>query len=85
MPVTAIHPPEEGARLLKILECLDPANPPGGAWKHRTKDGRILDVEVSGHVFEFKDRRAVLAVVQDVTERKQLEVELHQAQRLETV
>jgi PAS domain S-box-containing protein len=85
MPVTAIHPPEEGARLLKILACLDPANPPGGAWKHHTKDGRILDVEVSGNVFEFKDRRAVLAVVQDVTERKQLEVELHQAQRLETV
>jgi PAS domain S-box-containing protein len=38
-------------------------------WRHRTKDGRILDVEINSHVITFAGRRAVLVVANDVTER----------------
>ena len=79
-----IYAPEETARLSKVLESPG-GKPPGGAWRHRTRDGRELDVEVSAREFTFVGRRAVLAVVQDVSERKRLEVELRQAQRLESV
>jgi len=85
MVITDVHPAEDAGCLREAHAFLDLAQPPGGAWRHRTKDGRILDVEVSGHVFEFKGRKAILAVVQDITERKRLQVELHQAQRLEAV
>jgi PAS domain S-box-containing protein len=38
-------------------------------WKHQTKDGRIIDVEISSHVVNFGGRRAVLVAADDVTER----------------
>ena len=83
--ILKIHTPEEAIRLRAALASLDPAHPPSGLWKHQTKEGRILDVEVAASVFEFYGRKAVLAVSQDVTERKRLEAQLHQAQRLEAV
>jgi PAS domain S-box-containing protein len=82
--MTAIHPPAEAERLGKALAA-NPAEAPHGAWQHQTKEGRIVDVEVTAQGFDFKGRAAVLVVAQDVSERKRLEVELHQAQRLESV
>lgn len=47
---------------------------------HRLKEGRLIHVEVRAHPLEFKDRRAVLVVAQDVTARTELEEQLqHQA------
>ncbi len=82
--VTAIYPPDEAERRQKRLAA-HPGEPLRGAWKHLTKDGRILDVELTAQFFEFRGRPAVLVVAQDVTERRRLEVDLHQAQRLEAV
>ena len=53
--------------------------------KHQTKDGRILDVEVSSHLTTFAGKAAVLVAVQDVSDRKQMEVELRHSQKLESV
>jgi PAS domain S-box-containing protein len=53
--------------------------------KHRTRDGRTLDVEAGAQAFEFRGRRVVLLVAQDVTERERLELELRHAQKLESV
>ncbi len=41
--------------------------------KHRAKDGRIIPVDVNTSIILFEDRRAVLAVIRDITERKALE------------
>jgi len=40
---------------------------------HRTKDGRVVPVEVNSSVIMFDDRLAVLAVIRDTTERLALE------------
>ena len=56
-----------------------------GAWRHLTKSGQLLDVEIVAHDFDFGGRRAVLVVAQDVSEKLRLQVELQQAQRLEAV
>ena len=51
-----------------------------GCWRHRLNDGRIIDVEVASHGLLFSGRSAVLAAIQDVTQRTALEDELrHQA------
>ena len=51
-----------------------------GDWRHVLKDGRVIDVEVRSHEFVFEGRPAVLAAIQDVTERNSLQAELqHQA------
>jgi two-component system cell cycle sensor histidine kinase/response regulator CckA len=53
--------------------------------RHRTKSGRMIDVEVAVHEIEFEGRRAQLAVLMDITGRLQLEEQLRQAQKMEAV
>jgi PAS domain S-box-containing protein len=52
---------------------------------HVAKDGHRIPVEVSGHVVALSGERFVLAIVRDVTERRRLEAQLRQAERLETI
>ena len=53
-----------------------PALEASGPWRHCTRDGRQLDVEIISHALEFGRRAAALVVAQDVTERKRTEREL---------
>jgi PAS domain S-box-containing protein len=43
--------------------------------QHVRKDGKKLDVEVSSHLFEYNEKQTVLAIVRNITERKQAELE----------
>jgi PAS domain S-box-containing protein len=51
-------------------------------WRHRRKDGTVVDVEVSRRTYPFGSRPATLAVVRDVTQRLRLERELKQSVHL---
>jgi two-component system, cell cycle sensor histidine kinase and response regulator CckA len=53
--------------------------------RHRLKDGRVIDVEIASHSISYGGRPSVLAVLQDVTQRKQLEEHLRQAAKMEAV
>jgi PAS domain S-box-containing protein len=85
LKMPAIYADEEPGRLAQALGSGSPEGQTRSGWKHRTKDGRVLDVEIGAHALEFRGRSAVVVVAQDVTERKRLETELHHAQRLESV
>ncbi|MCD6319345.1 MAG: PAS domain S-box protein [Candidatus Desulfofervidaceae bacterium] len=54
-------------------------------WIHSRKDGTIFYVEVSLNIFKTGEKTLILAIVRDVTERKQLEEELFQALKMEAV
>jgi PAS domain S-box-containing protein len=54
-------------------------------WRHRKKDGTLIDVEVIGHSLEFAGRPARLVLLEDVTEQRRLEEQLRQAQKMEAV
>jgi two-component system, NtrC family, sensor kinase len=41
--------------------------------RHRTKDGRVVPVDINTSTFIYDNQRAVLAVIRDITERKALE------------
>jgi PAS domain S-box-containing protein len=56
-----------------------------GTWRHRRKDGAIIDVDVHADTFVLDGRQMRLAVGQDVTLRKRLEAQLMQAQKMEAV
>jgi PAS domain S-box-containing protein len=62
-----------------------PQKAPAGIWRHRTKSGRAIDVEVAVHEIEFGGQTANLAVIMDVTGRRELEEQLRQAQKMEAV
>ncbi len=50
-------------------------------WRHRRKDGRLIDVEVIWTPMVFQDRFAALTMAVDVTERRRAEQALRESQR----
>jgi PAS domain S-box-containing protein len=53
--------------------------------RHLSRDGRLMDVEISGHELEFDGRRACVSLINDVTERRQLEARLRDTAKIEAV
>src|SRR2546426_407772 len=75
--------------LTRLPEAIQRAMPGdyhnAGTWRHRKKDGTLIEVETSGHGITFAGRRAEQVVINDVTERKRLEEQFRQAQKMEAV
>ncbi len=73
MTAKEIRPPEEVERLLERLPVLRSGNSGIAIWKHRKKNGTLIDVEVHGDTVETGGRRCRLVTAQDVTERLRME------------
>jgi two-component system, cell cycle sensor histidine kinase and response regulator CckA len=56
-----------------------------GVCKHRKKDGKIIEVELISHRLDYAGRQVRLMVAQDISERRALEEQLRQAQKMEAV
>ncbi len=76
MHITDIRPIEEVAGLIDALAAADLEAAHAGAWVHRLKDGRTVDVDITSHQLVFDGQDAVLVAIQDVTERNRLEQQL---------
>jgi PAS domain S-box-containing protein len=81
-----IRPQDDVPRLKEMVRD----RPPGksgsaGYWRHCTRAGRVLDVEVLWHQVTFAGHDAILAVIQDVSERRLFEEQLQQSHKLEAV
>jgi PAS domain S-box-containing protein len=47
-----------------------------GTWRHRKKDGTIIQVRIKSHAVDWKGRRSRLVLVHDITDLLQIEEEL---------
>ncbi|HXJ04123.1 MAG TPA: PAS domain S-box protein [Candidatus Acidoferrum sp.] len=56
-----------------------------GLCKQRKKDGKVIEVEIISHQFDYSGRKVRLVVAQDISERHLLEQQLRQAQKMEAV
>jgi signal transduction histidine kinase len=83
MTVGEIQSPEDAGRFLAELH--NPVRPAASEWRHRTKDGRRIEVEIALHPIQFGGESAELAVLMDITGRRQLEDQLRQAQKMEAL
>src|SRR5208337_4533068 len=82
MRVTDLLPPEAAPGVLSQMQVLRTQSHHRGQGRHRLKDGRVVEVEVDAHALHFRGRRAVLGVIQDITERKRAEEELYQSRQM---
>jgi two-component system cell cycle sensor histidine kinase/response regulator CckA len=78
MTIEEIRPPDEIPRLRETVAQSERGGEDGGLnvagmWRHRRKDGTILEVEVTSHPLQFEGRRARVALAIDVTQRRHAE------------
>jgi PAS domain S-box-containing protein len=91
MEATGIRPAEDEEELRNFI-----ASAAGAAmtrdWRHRRKDGTVLEVEVASQRVRLNGRTMILELGNDVSERKRatrerkaMEVQLRHAQKLESI
>lgn len=85
MTIFDVRPDEEKNKLVNTLKEYTGDGLYRGNWKHRKKDGKIIDVEITAHELEYSGKRVRLIVGQDVSERHILEQQLRQSQKMEAV
>jgi two-component system cell cycle sensor histidine kinase/response regulator CckA len=73
MTIKEIRPQEDVPALLENVSLVSGGMDKAGIWKHRKKDGRIIDVEITSHGLAFAGKRAELVLVNDVTEGRRIE------------
>jgi len=75
MSAPDLHPAEEVVKLLAAFQNGTPKGLQRGQWRHRKKDGSVIDVEMFLGDMEYSGHAAELVVAQDITERKRAEEE----------
>jgi two-component system, cell cycle sensor histidine kinase and response regulator CckA len=73
MTIKDIRPQEDVPALLEKVSKAGGGIDEAGVWKHRKKDGSLIDVEIISHELMFDGRRAELVLANDVTERRRVE------------
>ncbi|HWP94269.1 MAG TPA: EAL domain-containing protein [Gammaproteobacteria bacterium] len=85
MTIADIRPPEDVPRLLDHLAKRQGDVLHSAGWRHRRKDGSLLDVEISSHTMKFEGRPARLVIVRDVTEHKKAQAVIERLANFDTV
>ncbi|MCG3112917.1 MAG: PAS domain S-box protein [Candidatus Manganitrophus sp. SB1] len=79
MTTKEIRPPEDIPKLAQknadVLKEVVLGLRSAGVWRHRKKDGTIIEVEITRSPILFKGRNALLVLASDVTERRRAEEE----------
>jgi PAS domain S-box-containing protein len=82
MTLTNIRPPEDVPRLLENVARAPEGFEESGEWRHRLKDGRVIDVAITSHTLAFMGRNAKLVSAEDITERRRVEEAARQNEHL---
>jgi len=83
MTIEDIRPDYEVERLREDLSTAPRASAQqSGAWTHRCKDGRLIQVEISSHPLLMAGHKARFVFAHDVTERLRIEQALHESQEM---
>jgi len=79
LTIKDLRPSEDVPALLEHIRNSPNAAGTTGIWRHRKKEGAIIDVEVTTGVVQFDHRDARLAIAANITERKQMEEALRES------
>jgi len=81
LSIRDIRPPEDVPALLANVAAVTGGLDRAGLWRHRLKDGSLIDVDITSHTLEIDGRQAELVLAIDVTERRRTEATLRWLQR----
>src|SRR4051812_11348516 len=74
MTIADIRPREDVEAMRRVADEVGTAGyTDSGSWRHRRKDGSLLDVEITSHAIEFGGRMARLVQTTDVTAQRAAE------------
>jgi len=92
MTIKDIRPSEDVPSMLDDVLKFSSNSRDAGVWRHRTKDGTIIDVEITSYPLSFAGRPAALVLANDITERRRAEealqrseTQLRQALKMEAI
>ncbi|MEO5672026.1 MAG: PAS domain S-box protein [Ramlibacter sp.] len=77
MTIKEIRPPEDVEPMLDAVTAAEHVRTPI-TWRHRLKDGRLIDVEISSHTLDYGGRRARMVLAHDITQRQRAQLALQQ-------
>jgi two-component system cell cycle sensor histidine kinase/response regulator CckA len=78
-----LAPPQDLPLFLDKLSKLTPGAGNSGVWRHRTKSGKFIEMEISSH--HILPQKIFLSLAIDVTERLNLEAQLRQSQKMDSI
>jgi PAS domain S-box-containing protein len=89
MGIQDLRLPEDVQRFEQRLQRIKPGTQSrvlAGVWRHRRRDGSVVNVDVSHHALTFMGRDAIFVLAEDVTAQIAAEAEAQRSARmLETV
>src|SRR5438270_7739457 len=75
-----IRPTADVPALLGHVAEHQERNYEAGVWKHRKKDGSIIDVDVNWQKLDFAGRPAYMVMANDITEQKRAETAMRESE-----
>jgi PAS domain S-box-containing protein len=69
LSIRDLRPPEDVPRFVEQVRLAPTGPHSAGTWRHRKRDGTIIQVELSAHGLTYANRPAELVVVNDITDR----------------
>ncbi len=85
MTILEIRPESQREKALAYMKELEGGAEEREFWIHQAKDGRTFEVEMISHQLMFAEKKVRLVVAQDISERRLLENQLRQGQKMEAV
>jgi PAS domain S-box-containing protein len=85
MTLADIRLPEDVPDLLARLDTVTEVVANTGLWRHRKKDGTLIEVEITTHALILDGRPARIVLANDVTEHRRAEEALRRAQKMESL
>ena len=81
LTIKDIRPSEDIPALMESVAKPPRRTETAGIWRHRKKDGTLIDVEITSHPLLFGDSDARLVAATDITTRKKAEESLHASEQ----
>jgi len=83
--ILAIRPDSERDKAVAYVREMEDGTQEHGFWLHQAKDGKTFEVEIISHALVYAGKRVRLVVAQDISERRNLELQLRQALKMEAI